>query len=96
MRKIKHFAGYGTVRAGKIEDSGCTLHVRVEGNHEQGLRMNQFDTYGICRWLVMRFDKTVTDAVEWSRKHPLIDIFSHYVLDREGNYVERCEYIFTY
>ena len=33
---IKHYAGYGRVSAKRIKDDAA-LHVRVSGNHEQGL-----------------------------------------------------------
>lgn len=96
MRKIKHFQGYGTVMAGKVPDKTCTLHVRVEGNHEWGIRHNDWDEYGICNWLVKRFDKSVTDAVEWSRNHPRIDIIESSFKDSNGIWTDRCDYLFWY
>lgn len=87
--KIKHFAGYGTVTAQKIKDSGCTLHIRVSGNHEWGLVRN--DEYDLFNWLVKKFDKTVTDYVEWHKRQPIIEI-------REGWNAETdfVDYYFTY
>lgn len=96
MRKIKHFAGYGTVMAGKVKDSTCTLHVRVEGNHERGLEVGSWDTYLICKWLVMRFDKSVTDAVEWSQNKPMISIHSSTFTAQNGVETDRCDYLFWY
>lgn len=94
MRKIKHFAGYGTVTAGKVKDNSCKLHVRVEGNHEWGLVRD--DPYDLCKWLVMRFDKSVTDAVEWTRSRPIIDIHPDFRMDPSGGFVDTCDYYFTY
>lgn len=54
--KIKHWQGYGTVSAQKIPDKNCTLHIRVTGNHEWGLRRD--DIYDLYEWLVKRFDRS--------------------------------------
>ena len=35
--KIKHYHGYGTVQARKINKTGNCLKVTVWGNHEYGL-----------------------------------------------------------
>ena len=61
MRKIKHWQGYGTVKAGVVKDGSCTLHIRVEGNHEWGINCGEWDEYRLFEWLVKRFDKTITD-----------------------------------
>ena len=95
MRKIKHFAGYGTVKVGAVKDSSCTLHVRVEGNHEWGIVRD--DDYTLYNWLVKRFDKTVPDYPEWHRQ--LFDITIHPDLirnDPSGVYTDTCDYYFTY
>lgn len=55
--KIKHWQGYGTVSATRIKDKNCTLHIRLTGNHEWGLRRD--DMYDLYNWLVKRFDKSV-------------------------------------
>ncbi len=65
--RIKHFAGYGSVEAKKtstrkLPDGTRELVVMVTGNHEWGLERN--DRYDLFRWLVKRFDKTVTDDRE--------------------------------
>lgn len=66
--KIKHFQGYGSVNAQKVERVKCKdiygrplakLVVKVWGNHEYGLEVN--DTYDVFKWLVSRFDKTIKD-----------------------------------
>ncbi len=87
--KIKHWQGYGTVTAQKIKDTGCTLHIRVSGNHEWGLRRD--DEYDLFNWLVRKFDKTITNYLEWHRRRPIIEI-------REGWNTETdvCDYYFTY
>ena len=58
--KIKHWQGYGTVSATKVPDKNCTLHIRVVGNHECGLRRG--DLYDLYNWLVKRFDKSVPEG----------------------------------
>ena len=70
MRKIKHFAGYGTVQAGVIKDGSCTLHVRVEGNHERGLKRD--DLYDLYNWFVKRFDKSVPDYESFYKRYPTV------------------------
>lgn len=94
--KIKHFAGYGTVTARKIKNGSCTLHVRVEGNHECGLERDAWDTYGLYEWLVKRFDRSVKDAVSWSKSHPIIDIRSDFRTDPVLGVIDTCDYYFTY
>lgn len=92
--KIKHWQGYGTVSAQKIKDPSCTLHIRVTGNHEWGLRRD--DEYDLCNWLVKKFDKTVTDTISWCRSHPFIQILEGYTTDSNGLTVDTCDYLFTY
>lgn len=70
MRKIKHFAGYGCVKAGVVKDGSCTLHVRVEGNHEWGLKRD--DLYDLYDWLVKRFDKSVPDYESFYKRNPTV------------------------
>jgi len=62
--KIKHWQGYGTVSAQKIQDANCTLHVRVTGNHEWGLVRN--DLYDLYSWIVKRFDRAVPPYIKWN------------------------------
>ena len=93
--KLKHWAGYGCVNARKIKDNSCTLHVRVEGLHEQGLERGTWDTYGLYNWLVKRFDKNVPDVVTWSKSHPIIDTRSDFRMDPKLGYVDICDYYFT-
>lgn len=93
--KIKHWQGYGTVNATRIKDTGCTLHVRVSGNHECGLeRDDPFDLYW---WLVKRFDKRVPDTyMDWymeaRRKYDSVCK----VTDTYANGTEICDYRFFY
>lgn len=87
--KIKHWQGYGTVDAKKVKDSGCTLHVRVSGNHECGIRRD--DLYDLCNWLVKRFDKSVTDTTAWLRSRPIVEIREGWNTD-----TDYCDYYFTY
>lgn len=90
--KIKHWQGYGTVSAQKIKDKSCTLHVRVTGNHEWGLRRD--DLYDLYNWLVRRFDKSVPDVYEWLRSARVLINEGSTVID--GLDVDTCDYYFTY
>ena len=93
--KIKHFAGYGCVLARKCKDSTPSmLHIKVEGNHEQGLYRN--DTYDLYYWLVRRFDKNVQPYHEWIMSRPLIDIHPSWRTDINHGMVETCDYYFHY
>ncbi len=87
--KIKHFQGYGSVTATKVKDSTCTLHVKVVGNHECGIRRD--DEYDLFNWLVKKFDKSLPDYMTWHRKQPKIIINEGY-----ENGVDTCDYLFTY
>lgn len=89
MRKIKHFAGYGTVKAGVIKDGSCTLHVRVEGDHEWGLKRD--DLYDLYNWLVKRFDKSVPDYESFYKRSPTV----RFEWDFNSS-VEAGDYYFTY
>lgn len=89
MAKIKHFQGYGTVQAVKIKDKSCTLHVKVIGNHECGLRRD--DDYDLYNWLVKRFDKSFETYMDFREKRPQIEIEESIV-----NGVDVCDYRFTY
>ncbi len=64
--RIKHWQGYGTVDAKKITGDGTTLHIKVSGNHEWGLRRD--DLYDLFNWLVKRFDKAETDFQDWRKR----------------------------
>lgn len=89
MRTIKHWAGYGTVKAGTVKDGSCRLHVRVEGLHERGLV--QEDPYTLYNWIVKRFDRTVPDYLTWIRSRPLI-----YCEEDFNATVDICHYYFHY
>ena len=92
--KIKHWAGYGCVNASKVKDSACTLHVRVEGNHEQGVVRE--DPYTLYLWLVKRFDKSAADITTWLKSHPIIDVRSDFRVDPVLGYLDICNYYFIY
>ena len=90
--KIKHWQGYGCVTAKKVKDNSCTLHIRVEGNHEWGLRRD--DDYDLFRWIVKRFDKTIDDDYfKW--KSSLINLQIEDGWD-EKTKTDICDYYFTY
>ena len=90
--KIKHWQGYGTVSATMVKDKSCTLHVRVTGNHEWGLRRD--DLYDLYNWLVRRFDKSAPDVYEWFRSASVFINEGSTVID--GLDVDTCDYYFTY
>ena len=93
--RIKHWAGYGCVNARKVKDSSpSTLHIRVEGNHEQGLVRN--DEYDLYNWLVKRFDHDVQDYPDWHRSRPIIEIRPGWRTDIDMGCVDTCDYYFTY
>ena len=96
MRRIKHFAGYGCVKAGAIKDDSCTLHIRVIGNHECGIDVaERSDPYDILyRWLVKRFDKNVPDYWTWSKLCKIQRINGYEWID--GVDTETCDYYFWY
>ena len=96
MRKIKHWQGYGTVKAGVVKDGSCTLHIRVEGNHEQGIDVaERADPYDILyRWLVKRFDKNAPDYWTWARSCNIQRINGYKRID--GVDTETCDYYFYY
>lgn len=90
MRKIKHFAGYGTVMAGKVKDKSCKLHVRVEGNHERGI--DTHDEWLLYCWLVRRFDKNVPEYRDWYLSNPSISVVPGINQDD----IDTCDYCFNY
>ena len=91
--KIKHWQGYGTVEARRIPNKSCTLHVRVSGQHEWGLRRD--DMYDLFGWLVKRFDKSLKDVpyAEFHRMNPRVQIIEW---SSEMGAHDNCDYYFTY
>lgn len=51
--KLKHWQGYGTVNAVKVEKTKDSIVVKVEGDHEYGLVRD--DVYDAKKWLLERF-----------------------------------------
>lgn len=97
MRKIKHWQGYGTVKAGVVKDNSCTLHIRVEGNHEYGINCGEWDEWRLFEWLVKRFDKTITDYAEWHRRADHVRIEEGHITDPVTHCcVDTCDYYFYY
>lgn len=94
--KIKHWSGYGTVLARKINDGQAKLHVRVEGDHERGVKRDVWDTSLLYIWLVKRFDKEVPEYSEWVQNRPLIDCTTDFRMDPKVGYVEIVDYYFFY
>ena len=91
--RIKHWQGYGTVSATKVPDKNCTLHIRVVGNHEWGLRRD--DLYDLYNWLVKRFDKSVPDVWAWIRSVVAVSVEEGETII-DGLDVDTCDYYFKY
>ena len=89
--KIKHFAGYGCVNARKIAkdttDGKTTLVIEVIGDHECGIVRD--DGIDLKRWLVDRFDKSVTEMPWYKMYYSITKDYSYYDADR-------AVYTFTY
>lgn len=92
--RIKHWAGYGCVNARKVKDPCVTLHIKVEGDHEQGLVRD--DDYALYNWLIRRFDKDVQDYPYWIRNNPIIEIKPGWRRDLNLGVIDTCDYYFTY
>ena len=94
MMKAKHWAGYGTVRIERVKDDTCTLHVRVVGDHEQGLRPRWNDV--AYKWLVHRFDRNAPERYDPTR----MGVMYHEGFTAEpneyGGYNEQCDICFFY
>ena len=90
--RIKHFTGYGSVQAKRIKDENHTLHVRVQGNHEWGIKRT--DEIDVFNWLVRRFDKRFCDCFEWLKTRPLMKV--EYQPNDPVSNEEVCDYIFDY
>lgn len=83
--KIKHYHGYGTVQAKKIDKKDNYLKVTVWGNHEYGLERD--DKYDVFNWLVKKFDRTHTNYMDISS----MDI-SSYSKEIDGINTDFCDY----
>lgn len=93
--KIRHWSGYGTVSAVKIND-GTKLHIRVTGDHERGLWIDLQDTYLLYQWLVKRFDRSAPPYEAWMRSVPLIDADEGWCKAPDGSIVDKVDYYFMY
>ena len=98
--KIKHFSGYGTVNAKKIEKrvtqkttifAENLLKVKITGNHEQGLTRHFYDPYLIYNWIVKRFERKPVDflTVEYS-------VINNQYETIDGIETETAVYVITY
>lgn len=93
--KLKHWQGYGTVDARRVKDPRCTLHVKVSGNHEWGIRRD--DLYDLYNWLVRRFDRNVQCYELWIRDDPNVSIIEgEYTDPFTGTTTDTCDYYFNY
>lgn len=96
--RIKHFAGYGLVNAQKISsrnfvneygDKMTEVKIRVRGNHERGLEIGNWDSYGAYNWLLSKFCKSL-DYTKCSIFFTTEDWY-----EKVGNIDEEvCEYTF--
>jgi hypothetical protein len=69
--KRKHWQGYGTVNARVIERNIHKILIKVEGDHEYGLAINQGDNYTLAKWLGTKSlgNFTVEDVQSFSIQH---------------------------
>lgn len=61
--KLKHWQGYGSVKAEKIEKTPNSIVIEVTGAHEYGLVRN--DLYDAKKWLLDRFMPSVKGVDYW-------------------------------
>ena len=61
--RIKHWHGYGKVNVTTVVRTETLCVLRVSGNHERGLEINQGDKYTLAHWLGKR-GKFTEDMVE--------------------------------
>lgn len=97
--KIKHWSGYGTVKATKVarinyNEGVRILHIKVEGNHERGLKLNECDTYVVFNWLVKKFDKRVDNKVINMLSFSAVSEFE--CAKNEYGFIEVCDYYIKY
>lgn len=97
--KIKHWSGYGTVKATKVtkkdyNEGVRVLHIKVEGNHERGLEMNEYDTCGVFNWLVKKFDKQANSEVGKTLSFSAVSEFED--ANNEYGFIEVCDYYIRY
>ena len=92
--KIKHWAGYGCVTAKRVKNGDHTLHVRVVGNHERGLKPLFRDT--AYDWLVHRFDKSAPERYDPTKMGVIIEEGFTAERNEYGNYTEQCDFFFIY
>ena len=105
--KIKHWQGYGYVKAQKISEKSVELLdcgiptgekakqivIRVSGNHEYGLERN--DDYDVYNWLLKRFKKEIADYCDM--KLLKISTNDYYVKNEKEHIDEEiCDYTITY
>ena len=87
-RKIKHYQGYGSVHAKKITGNNDFLHIKVWGNHEWGIELN--DDYSVWNWLVKRFAKNMGEY-SWGKIKNFTTEMS-WIKDDYGCDVDVCDY----
>lgn len=94
--KLKHWAGYGSVQAEKVERSyntktGCNrMVIKVSGLHECGLDRSRYK-YDCFNWLLKRFDKKVANLDD-----RIIDKIDYTESWDSTNRVDIAYYTFTY
>ena len=93
--KLKHFAGYGTVNAYKINkkvtnNGSVALTIKVIGDHERGLYC--WDIYTLKHWLIDRFDHKAKELNPYNMRFD--HSFSYELINNE--YVDTITYLFMY
>lgn len=61
--KLKHWQGYGSVNAVKVEDKPTEVTILVTGLHEYGLVLE--DVYDAKKWLLDRLCPKYKDIPYW-------------------------------
>ena len=58
--KLKHWQGYGSVNAERVEKTPTSIVIKVQGAHEYGLVRD--DIYDAKKWLLDRFLKEAKEV----------------------------------
>ena len=96
--KIKHWQGYGTVDAKKINEqvSGdrALVEIKVTGNHEWGIERD--DKYDVTNWLLKKLVKGFKNEIYDYRDIVYMSLEPGYEKDDKGQMVDTCIYSVIY
>lgn len=106
--KIKHWQGYGILKAEKLSEKkldilccglptgekATQIVIRVSGNHEYGLERN--DEYDVYNWLLKKFKKNIPDNY-YDIKFFKMSLYDCYIRNEKEHIDEEvCDYTITY